>query len=253
MTGQGADQRALPRYASPPVVEAALGVEFDAHPALTPTELFELWQLWRPDFPKLSVQPPAPPPGSMPLLRFGSPAIRLWMLDDDRGHQLVQLQDDRLFLNWRKLDEVADYPSFGILIPIYRRLWDDLIGRLQGQGFPPPTCRTVEMGYVNRLPTRDVTLPDVLTWLATPPPSDKARLKLEVSIDRGAAAGAGVTSVTAAAADQDSYLLNVFTRLGCSEDGSDIWQLLDQAHEASVRVFTDSTRASMHTRWGRVE
>ena len=63
----------LPSFASPPVVEVAVVVEFLQLPGLGAVELVKLHELWRDRFPKLREQsalPPSPPVGASASFQF---------------------------------------------------------------------------------------------------------------------------------------------------------------------------------------
>ena len=51
----------LPDFADPPVVEVALGVQFQPPVELSPLDLGPLRERWRDRFPRLEQQPPLPP------------------------------------------------------------------------------------------------------------------------------------------------------------------------------------------------
>src|SRR6266550_8753630 len=101
------DEVPLPRFRKPPVSEVAVGVQFAAF--LTPVQLGLYYQRIKTRFPRVQVQPPIPPTfetfgetPSAPLTQIviDSTRPRMWFLSEDENF-LIQLQADKLFLNWR--------------------------------------------------------------------------------------------------------------------------------------------------------
>ena len=246
------DARPLPSYTDPPVIEAYLGVEFDVHPWLSPTNLFAAWEIWRESYPQVSVQQPGPsfPNLGVGLIHLGPPPIRLWMLDTS-GNHLVQLQEDRLLLNWRRLTSDEGYPRFDSLLPEYLGLWTSLTSWLAQRTQPPPTCRVVEMGYVNSVPLGLGGMAEALTWLAEAPPASTGQGSITFAIERPLPAGIGVTNIVAASLPDHTMQLTVTTRLPLAPGGHDLEETIKLAHSLSVWTFTDSTRTSKHKEWGR--
>ena len=105
--GDAARGPALPSFERPPVVEVAVGVHFLQLPGLNTVALLRLAQMWVTRFPIVREQPASPPPG-LPVgpiifqVQNALPPLRYWLLTDDES-LLVQIQHDRLLLNWRQV------------------------------------------------------------------------------------------------------------------------------------------------------
>lgn len=108
-----------PEFEKPPVIEVALGVQFSPLSALRAAHMGLLWSLFRKDFPRTEDQPPL----ARAVERFDKPDLpsfriepapltpRSWFLNKD-GSQLVQVQQDRLVHNWRKVGANTPYPRY---------------------------------------------------------------------------------------------------------------------------------------------
>src|SRR5689334_9418139 len=106
--------RTLPDFTRPPVVEVAIGVQFDPPIALTSAQLGRIWTIYRERFPKTQDQPPLPSVVESADMRgaqtsrlrlLGTPPLpRCWFLNESES-ELVQIQDDKFIRNWRKTDE----------------------------------------------------------------------------------------------------------------------------------------------------
>lgn len=113
----------LPDFAQPPLDEVVVGVQFSSIPGYTSTQVKDVWELYKSEFPKVQEHPLLDPVfetfgGSNPQqngmqFRFGPPPIRsrLWFISDKADH-LIQFQEDRLLLNWRKGPNGNEYPRF---------------------------------------------------------------------------------------------------------------------------------------------
>lgn len=125
-------------------------------------QLWPLWQVWRESYPRVEEQPPLPPGlevelGSvMPQFRlsFGTgapPMNRHWFLSQDES-RLVQLQQDRLIVNWRISDPPTEYPRYGQLRETLVQRFADLELVTGELGFGSPQISQLEISYVNVLP-----------------------------------------------------------------------------------------------------
>jgi uncharacterized protein (TIGR04255 family) len=148
-----------PDYARPPVAETVLGLEFSMEPPLRTHEIVESRSLWIDEFPELVEQPELPPTrpisqaGQLDFqLTMGHPALRIWMLAPDQ-HQLLQLQKDRLVLNWRKLDGDAAYPKFDALFEAYEIYLGRFTERFADRTIAPLVS---EWTYLNSIPEADL-------------------------------------------------------------------------------------------------
>jgi hypothetical protein len=110
----------LPDYASPPVNEVVVGIQFQRL-AVTGVHIGSYWGSISDRFPKVSELPPleprvenfadpAPPvfPISFALARAES---RYWFTTPDEV-ELLQIQPDRLVFNWRAMPGGPPYPHF---------------------------------------------------------------------------------------------------------------------------------------------
>src|SRR5665647_832025 len=130
----------LPSFGDPPVAEAVLGVEFETVPGLGAVQLVRLAARYD-RYPRIQEQagmPPSVGPGGEALAEFalmtGAPPLRLWLLSE--GEQdLVQLQGDRVLLNWRGFVPAAgSYPRYAHMRAEYLTVWDTFVSHLNETG-----------------------------------------------------------------------------------------------------------------------
>ena len=112
----------LPSFEDPPVIEVAASVQFDPLAKLTVPYLGMLWQRFRKEYPVVDQQPPLAPvierlgvSGQNIGLRLemmGNITPRLWF-SNTQGDHLVQVQNDRFILNWRRVAGAGNpYPRY---------------------------------------------------------------------------------------------------------------------------------------------
>ncbi len=181
------------------------------------------------------------------------------------GVLLVQAQEDRVALNWRRSGLPIEYPRYASLRPKFEELIEvsaRLLGLADGlEG------DLVELTYVNELdvdqgPT--LAAQSVLTTVKEPdseflPASEDSKWAARWLIPGpdGAPCGRLIASAEPATrqADQrDTYLLTMTAKFPGSVIGSDaILELIDLGHEWIVRGFADLTTKQMQERWGRTK
>jgi uncharacterized protein (TIGR04255 family) len=119
----------LPNFLDPPVDEVFLGLQFEPPAAYSSVHAGEVWALFSRQFPIVSEVPRLEPQfevfGGNPVASFqfnfgGAPVRnRMWFLSEDQTH-LLQFQEDRLFLNWRKRPNGS---GPGVPYPRYRQIF----------------------------------------------------------------------------------------------------------------------------------
>jgi uncharacterized protein (TIGR04255 family) len=273
-SSRGESSPDLPEYANPPVVEVAISVQFDELVAFKPVHFGLLWERIRSRYSGTEHHPPLPsvmelfgaqgPRRASLTVESTFPIGRCWYLSEDR-HQLIQLQPDRLILNWRKLDTDTEYPRYDTLRGRFERelsvfasfISDQKLGELD-----PTQC---ELTYVNHMPAGigwDVRndLPNLLTpWSGETtqkylPPIEDARLSWQYLLeDRGAALGRLYVNLQSATSDDvPVFVLQLTGRgapIGPGVDG--VLAFTDRAHEWIVNGFTAITTQHMHKLWKR--
>lgn len=141
---------------NPPIIEAVAGVEFRPR-GMDAVRLVEESAKWRANFPIASSRPALIP--SVPFMQssYGEDIaitsatipLRIWLMSED-ATWVIQTQDDRLLLNWRKQDALSRYPKYQENIrPLFSELLQDL-------NIPDETNlvpKVIEFTYVNFIPT----------------------------------------------------------------------------------------------------
>jgi uncharacterized protein (TIGR04255 family) len=161
MTTRPAD---LADFASPPVTEVALGIQFNSLEGFLSPHLGLVWDVFKAEFPFVEEHPYYPPvfetfgapaPFQMPSINIQMAArpemSRVIFLNSDKT-QLLQLQRDRFLHNWRKVGEGDDYPRFERMIQTFEaglRKFIAVIDRANLGTVVPNQCEVV---YINQIP-----------------------------------------------------------------------------------------------------
>jgi uncharacterized protein (TIGR04255 family) len=257
----------LPEFDEPPVVEHVLDVQFKSIPDLHGLKLAPLRTIWR-DLPQLKEQPPLPPviegtEGSPRIqLLTEPPAPRYWFLNED-GSELVQLQSNRLAVNWRSVRGTR-YPRYPVMRERFERRLNQLVQFLTDEGLPDLEIIQAEISYVNAVDV-DADLqgrPGHLLrgWAGLPDhhlgEPTEARLNLSFNIpELGQPPVRLYVAINPARREADGAAL-LFLNLtirgnpgSTNVDGALVF--IDGGREHIVRSFDELTTKVLHDRWGK--
>jgi len=262
----------LPEFDRPPVVEMAIGVQFRPLDGLRGLALGPLREAWRAEYPNIEEQPALAPAleGTPELaqqrLQLGLaplPPVRQWFLSAS-GAELVQVQPDRLLVNWRADDELpTKYPRYPHMREIFERRFSDLAQFTISEGLGELEVSQAELTYINVIEATidDLGRVDRLLegWSGTPRhhlgEPEQSRLTLTFLVP-----GIGQPPVRlyveinpARKLNGEPVLFFTLTVRGRPGGGSlsESLKFLDDAHAHLVRSFDELTKESMHEAWGR--
>jgi uncharacterized protein (TIGR04255 family) len=266
----------LPEFDAPPVVETAMSLQFARLSGFTTAHAGWFWKshlksaggewgklLEQPRIPDQFEQPEGePPPPALPSMKIltsgESQRLQLVRSDDER---MIQIQDSRIILNWRKQSE--GYPSYRVLAPDFFKVTGDFerfVADAKLGAFEPNQW---EVTYVNQIPRGEMwdTPSDwtkIVPGLYAPRAyGDKTRYET-MSGDWRFTLGEGRGRIYIAfrhgivEGGTPSLYLN-FTARGPIDASADI-SLPDKfelGHEAIVRTFANMTSESAHRVWQR--
>jgi uncharacterized protein (TIGR04255 family) len=189
---------------------------------------------------------------------MGVPPIRIWLLNESRS-ELLQIQNDRLVLNWRANFGSA-YPHYQELEPRFLANWYRFQKVIADRALGELRPITAEVTYINRFTLGEgETLFDALSIFDPSAPLKNAEPSIQLSVDLIASDGTtqfGEQKISAARSQDEAkevQLMSV-TRVGFfpAED-SPIEVALRRAHAIAVTSFADVTTAKMHQRWERTQ
>jgi uncharacterized protein (TIGR04255 family) len=244
-----------PTYAKPPVEEVALAVSFAPLNVAT-FELTELAARWKVGYPELIDQLELPPSpleqerGSSMVLRVGPPGRRFWFRNAER-QRLVQLQADRLVLNWARAGTEAPYPSYPTLKPELFKLFGELQGHLGDS--TQLAVEQAEVTYVNPIAMPFAELIEGWTGAtsssAIGEPEDVGIVARFRIVDDGAWRGRLTLQADPVLMDsgERACLLQSVARVPTGLDGLE--DAMDLAHVWAVNGFDAFTSRRAHEIW----
>jgi uncharacterized protein (TIGR04255 family) len=259
------------------VVEVALSLQFERI-ELTALRFAAIWERFRDSFPKVEEQPPLPPA----LERFdaepGQPEVRFqlfpaqftpryWLVSES-GNEVVQIQQDRLIYNWRKVSDEDRYPRYTF---VRQRLGEEL-GRLREYLAEDESEELVisqsEVTYINHILPSEVwedhaDVGRIFTFWANPPDGVASLEAVSIGIQSLRHASDSIplgrlyVNAQSALRATDRSPIFALTLVGRGAPESPTVDaglaMLDVEHEWIVRAFADATTAEMHQVWGRAD
>jgi uncharacterized protein (TIGR04255 family) len=142
-------------FRRPPVGEVSFGLGFAPFTAFKAAHYGVFWDLIRKDYPECDDKPQvvdvANPPIGMPEW---FPLPRVWYLHRNRNY-LIQLQPNRIWLNWRRLNDAEEYPRFEALLPVFRDTVGQFADFVKTYNIGDFVATGAELSYVNHIPVGD--------------------------------------------------------------------------------------------------
>ncbi len=256
-------RQTLPDFEDPPVVETAIGIEFAPLKKWSVPHFGLFWREVESDYPDFEVQGPIGASSGLVFELPGSIPVRCWFISQ-LGNELVQVQSDRFFHNWRKVASAEDYPHFTNIKLAFERDWLRFCDFLKTRDIGMPEVRQCEVTYVNHLERGSEweTLADLETIFPTwasrasseflPAPDAVAMAVLYSMPDEQGQLSIQLQQVIRNTDGKEILQLTLTARSGlASSDLQDILECLDRGQEWVVRGFTDFTSPEMHERWKR--
>ncbi|HWQ36012.1 MAG TPA: TIGR04255 family protein [Blastocatellia bacterium] len=259
----------LPKFDNPPLIEAALGIEFEPLQRWDILHFGLFWGQIRNKYPQYIIQPPldsqlevfgeSNKQVTMTFPFVGPPEVRCWFINQPQTW-LLQVQRERVVLNWRKTPAAGEYPRFHKLQTRFEEEWlqfrtfvkDNDVGDLK-----PLQC---ELSYFNHIELPDgwreteilssyfpcwtggssgsfLPVPEIVTINTRYTlPENQGRLHISMQ------------PVFRHADAKEVIQLTVTARVLSDPD---IQKAIQIAHEWAVCGFTDFTSSAMHDLWGR--
>jgi uncharacterized protein (TIGR04255 family) len=256
----------LPDFNNPPVNEVVFGIQFKKLQNLKVPHTGILWEkLGRKEYPECKEMPPIshtvesfegihPQPPSVTIERLTNPPLpRLFFISAIKNH-LIQIQEDRLHHNWRKVKSDDEYPRYAKLYPKFVRSWELFTAFADELELGPIEPDQYELTYVNHIPRgegwvdlidihdvfrdfqyktegRFLGEPENMSWRKTYRlPNDAGRLHVSVRL-------------AVSRESKDQLMIMDLTARGFVADKMETWFSI--AHEWIVKGFTDLTSESI--------
>jgi uncharacterized protein (TIGR04255 family) len=267
MSKQSSQSGTLPDYKKPPVTEVVCGIVFERIHALKAPHFGLFWQRVHGDYPTCEHALPLgfPPKATEPTMELDLALPRIWLISEKKN-ELIQLQTDRFYYNWRKMHEMEVYPRYQSIVDGFRTNFEIFENFLKDEALGSPKPIECELTYINHIPkgegwsaVADIhdLLPDLdwrsdkkrflpkphhLGWQATfHLPEDMGRL--QVKLDQA------LRKID----NLPLFVLEISARgLGADKSRKAIWDWFELAHTWIVCGFSDLTGTTIQkTIWER--
>jgi uncharacterized protein (TIGR04255 family) len=265
-----------PSFAHPPLVEVVLGLQFSPMEGISSAQLGQFAATLESDFPHSTDAALLDPQFELTGEPFGAaaqlvqsrwkpPGTRL-QLRSSNGERLLQIQNGRLVLNWRKVE--GPYPSYRELQPIFSEYLERFRSFISSRSQSPFHPEQWEVVYLNHIPAGPLwssvagwapVLPGLLA--STSPlanceiescaglwhyklPQGQGRLHIELS-------HAAVLN-TPESKPCPVMVLQLTARGSAQNLGTEdsLEARLQVGHDSIVRAFASITSPSAHLEWG---
>jgi uncharacterized protein (TIGR04255 family) len=260
----------LPDFVHPPLDEVVLGVQFSPSPYYTSVNLKDVWELYREEFSGVEEKPALEPafetfggPSLQPNVqfRFGPPPIRsrMWFISSEQNH-LIQFQQDRFLLNWRRGPTGTEYPHFEDIAQMFSDNLTKLAHWFESIQSHPLEINQAEVSYINIVPVD--AFASVGDWFIF---WGGGKLNIEglnttfgeVLCDTNGKPYARLLHelLSVSMADGKSIAFRLSLTVRGAPLGSDIstaMSFLEMGRERIVTRFTELTTEQAHQRWGRL-
>jgi uncharacterized protein (TIGR04255 family) len=276
MTSTASSLSHLPEYARPPLVEVAASIQFETLRELDAVRLGLLWSRFREQYPHTETHEPLPAVveafDRVSARRIGFsaaqsfPTPRLWFVSIDKT-RLVQIQPNRLIVNWRKLEGHNQYPRYDTLKSVLRDAIETLSKFCADESLGEITPDQAELTYVNHLnaareESARAPVGDFMRcWSGEPsgfepgsPEEAALRLQYVISLGSGARSRLYVELDSAYTGSErvPIYVFKLVSRGAPTQPTiASSLEFLDESHALIVNSFTQLTSDSAHTSWGR--
>ena len=268
-----------PEFASPPVIEVALSVQFVPLTTLTTAQLGLLWGCFRDEFPDTEDQPPLPhiveafdgaliPPPTIEIL--SEPQLPRCWFKSSSDPLLIQVQRDRFVFNWRQSGSREPYPRYPTVRERFQQHFRKFERWVSDAGVGPIVPDQCEVTYVNHIVSDDgksqgQLVPEIFaTWtglqagaLLSAPEDIGFQIRHRIESPSGHPLGRLHIRVEPRVeiATGRQLLRLVLTARGAppTEDLPGILMFFDLGREYIVRGFTEITSEAAHRAWGRID
>lgn len=261
----------LPDFASPPLNEVVLGVQFTTPRGYQQIYAGDVWSLFRDRFPtveELNSIPPMfetfglPQAGKINFgIVTGASHDRFWFLSPAK-EQLIQFQHDRLLHNWRKIgDQTNPYPRFDKIAADFEGELKALENFFQAFQAGPLQVNQCEISYINHIKPDDNSHLQPSDWIniidesAFMPDDFSLTCRRTIRRSDGKPRGRLVCEAATAADEGGAQFLALnLTARGAPDEHTiaSAFEFLNDGRDIIVRQFAKMTTDSAHQRWGRI-
>jgi uncharacterized protein (TIGR04255 family) len=171
----------------------------------------------------------------------------------------VQIQHDRLLLNWRKAKPNDPYPRYVVLREEYSRLWSEFAKYVESFDLGVLQPITAEVTFFNRIDSSGLSVVSEVISAINPHWSIDGQTGTSMQIQRtiGDPTGRPLGSQNIALGhmvDSGFIQMEVSSQVGLNAQSTTteaVLAALDAAHDAGVLTFDHITTDGAHAAWGK--
>ena len=256
----------LPQYRKPPVVEAAIAIEFAPLLGWSLLNYGTMWEEFRGDYPLYEIQTFVTPTAINPpvVLNFADPPVRCFFKNKE-GNQLVQSRSGAFVKNWRALPGNEEYPRYATIRPSFMHDLEIFQAYLSRNGFPPLEIWKCEVTYINHLlqgrewidtASLSSVFPTIGSVRNSGLFSNPTNMRYSAGYELPDSDGSLQIDVVQGQSMDGKRLIQLsITAAGApkSSEVADIMQWIDTGHYAVVKSFSDFTSDNVQSKvWERL-
>ena len=272
----------LPDFERPPLHEVVLSVQFATLEKLKSVHIGLFWARFRAQYPDVTEQPPinpefevfGTPPQPGPRIQFeqflAPPMPRYWF-EKSGTPDLLQVQQNRIIHNWRKLEDDSIYPRYETVRDQFRVEVDQFVSFLAEEKLGELRPNQCEVTYTNLIELGESEsvhdrLPEITTlWTSrfseelveTDFENVSIALQLKM-LEAGKPIGRVHVSFQPALLKSDPskevMKVDITARGRPKQDTPEsAFDFFDLGRRAVVKTFAAVTTPSMHSKWGRTD
>lgn len=140
----------LPGYKTPPVIEVVSGITFEKMERFKIPFFGRFWNNILKEFPSCENAPPLDFGKLIEDPVSGCPIPRVWYINESTD-KLIQLQLNKFFFNWRKMQEAHIYPSFEKINEQFNEYLNIFWNFLAEVNLNRPNVLSCELTYINHI------------------------------------------------------------------------------------------------------
>jgi uncharacterized protein (TIGR04255 family) len=210
----------------------------------------------RGEFPTFNSAPYAALGPPQPLFIIGAPRIRGLYTSADQS-RLLQIQDDLIFVNWRKTTDDAQYVRYASVRSSFVQQWHAFVAFLAEFGIHAPLIHRYQVSYVNHSREGQLLPGDLLTEWRGESKQDVSGLSVAVAyhvdesgVDVSLNLQPAIRMIDASRVIQ----LTITTSRVVSPPSADPTpeQQLDVLHDCLIETFETITSENARALWKRV-
>ena len=249
------DSISLPNYNNPPVNEVVCGLSFAKIEKFKSHHIGLFWQKIKDEFP--IVEHATRLEDKLPKFDLKEHLPRVWFVRNEQN-RLIQLQDDRFYFNWRRIQEDEAYPRYETIIEDFKKYLLVFEKFLEEENLGSVNPERCELTYINHISKGEgwetvsdvINIFRVLCWntedrFLPPPVNVGGQVVFQLHHNKGRLELILQQAIRKTDKRPMFVLQNKATGLGEDKNMGAVWEWFSVAHEWIVYGFTDLTNESI--------